>query len=43
MEPRATAPHRRLCTIAALARDGIPVGVSVSPTIPFLNEPELDA
>jgi DNA repair photolyase len=42
MEPRAAAPHRRLRTIETLARAGIPVGVSVSPTIPFLNEPELE-
>ena len=42
MEPRAAAPERRLRTIAALAQAGIPVGVSVSPVIPFLNEPELE-
>jgi DNA repair photolyase len=42
MEPRAAAPHRRLRTIAALARAGVPVGVSVSPIIPFVNEPELE-
>lgn len=42
LEPRATAPHRRLRTIEALARAGVPVGVSVSPVIPFLNEPELE-
>jgi DNA repair photolyase len=42
LEPRASAPHRRLKTIEALARAGIPVGVSVSPVIPFLNEPELE-
>jgi DNA repair photolyase len=42
MEPRATAPHRRLRTIEALARAGVPVGVSASPMIPFLNEPELE-
>jgi DNA repair photolyase len=42
MEPRAAAPHRRLRTIATLARAGVPVGVSVSPLIPFLNEPELE-
>ena len=42
LEPRAAAPHRRLRTIEALARAGIPVGVSVSPVIPFLNEPELE-
>ena len=37
MEPRAAAPHRRLKTIEALAKAGVPVGVSVSPMIPFLN------
>jgi DNA repair photolyase len=42
MEPRATAPARRLRTLEALARAGIPVGVSVSPIIPFLNEPEIE-
>jgi DNA repair photolyase len=42
MEPRATAPERRLRTIERLARAGIPVGVSVSPVIPFINEPELE-
>ena len=42
MEPRAAAPERRLRAIAALAKAGIPVGVSVSPVIPFLNEPELE-
>jgi DNA repair photolyase len=42
MEPRAAAPHRRLRTIEVLSRAGVPVGVSVSPVIPFLNEPELE-
>ena len=42
MEPRATAPGRRLRTMERLAQAGIPVGVSVSPLIPFLNEPELE-
>jgi DNA repair photolyase len=42
MEPRATAPTRRLRTMDRLARVGIPVGVSVSPVILFLNEPELE-
>ncbi|MCY7315995.1 MAG: PA0069 family radical SAM protein [Rubrivivax sp.] len=42
LEPRATAPHRRLQTIRALTEAGVPVGVSVSPVIPFLNEPELE-
>ena len=39
MEPRAAAPHRRLRTIETLAKAGVPVGVSVSPMIPFINEP----
>ncbi|MDI4632296.1 PA0069 family radical SAM protein [Pelomonas sp. V22] len=42
LEPRAAAPHRRLRTIKTLAEAGVPVGVSVSPLIPFLNEPELE-
>ena len=42
MEPRAAAPHRRLRTIATLAQAGVPVGVSISPMIPFINEPELE-
>ena len=42
MEPRAAAPARRLRTIQTLSAAGIPVGVSVSPVIPFLNEPELE-
>ncbi|MEO7055582.1 MAG: PA0069 family radical SAM protein [Caldimonas sp.] len=42
LEPRAAAPHRRLRTVEALARAGVPVGVSISPIIPFLNEPEIE-
>ncbi|MBB5205383.1 DNA repair photolyase [Inhella inkyongensis] len=42
LEPRAAAPQRRLQIIERLSRAGIPVGVSVSPTIPFINEPELE-
>lgn len=38
LEPRAAAPHRRLRTIRTLAEAGVPVGVSVAPQIPFLNE-----
>ena len=38
LEPRAAAPHRRLRTIRTLAEAGIPVGVSVAPQIPFINE-----
>jgi DNA repair photolyase len=42
LEPRAASPQRRLDTIRALADAGVPVGVSVSPVIPFINEPELE-
>ncbi len=42
LEPRASAPHRRLRTIERLAAAGVPVGVSVSPVIPFVNEPEVE-
>jgi len=38
MEPRAAAPWRRLRTIERLAAAGIPVSVSVSPQIPFIND-----
>ncbi|MCZ8258184.1 MAG: PA0069 family radical SAM protein [Polaromonas sp.] len=38
LEPRAAAPHRRLRTIRTLAEHGIPVGVSVAPQIPFVND-----
>ncbi len=43
LEPRAAAPQRRLRTIETLVKAGIPVGVSVSPIIPFINEPELES
>jgi DNA repair photolyase len=42
LEPRAAAPHRRLRTVETLAKAGVPVGVSASPIIPFINEPELE-
>ena len=42
LEPRAAAPHRRMKTLHTLAEAGVPVGVSVSPLIPFINEPELE-
>jgi len=38
LEPRAASPQRRLRTIRALREAGIPVGVSVAPQIPFINE-----
>ena len=38
LEPRAAAPQRRLRTIRTLAEAGVPVGVSVAPQIPFIND-----
>ena len=38
LEPRAASPQRRLRTLRTLADAGIPVGVSVAPQIPFINE-----
>jgi DNA repair photolyase len=38
MEPRAASPQRRLRTIRTLADHGVPVGVSVAPQIPFVND-----
>ena len=38
LEPRAAAPHRRLRMIRSLSEAGIPVGVSLAPQIPFLND-----
>lgn len=38
LEPRAAAPYRRLRTIRTLAEQGIPVGVSLAPHIPFVTD-----
>ena len=43
MEPRAAPPRRRLATVEALARAGIPVGVMVAPVIPGLTDHEIPA
>lgn len=43
MEPRVPAPARRLRTIEALARAGVEVRVMVSPVVPGLTDPELEA
>jgi DNA repair photolyase len=42
LEPRATAPHRRLQAMAQLASHGIPVTVLFAPVIPMLNDNELE-
>lgn len=43
MEPRASAPHRRLEAVRALADAGIPTVVMVAPIIPGLTEHETEA
>ncbi|MEI7035208.1 PA0069 family radical SAM protein [Fulvimonas yonginensis] len=43
LEPRASAPHRRIKAIAALAEAGVPVGVLVAPIIPALNDHDMEA
>lgn len=42
LEPRATIPAKRLASIEALARLGIPVTVMVAPVIPGLNDHEIE-
>ena len=43
MEPRASAPHKRIETIRKLADAEIPVMVFVAPVIPGLNEHEIES
>ena len=43
LEPRATAPQRRLATIRALSQAGVPGGVMTAPIIPQLNDRDLEA
>jgi DNA repair photolyase len=42
LEPRTTAPARRLRAISAAAAAGVPVGVFVAPVIPGLTDDELE-
>ncbi len=42
MEPRASAPARRLLAISRLSAAGVPVGVNVAPVIPFLTDSEVE-
>ena len=41
LEPMVTTPERRMKIVETLAKAGIPVGVSVSPIIPGLNDEHL--
>jgi len=43
LEPRTTAPLRRLETLTNLHAAGIPVGVMFAPVIPALNDSEMEA
>jgi DNA repair photolyase len=43
MEPRTSAPARRLLAVERLSKAGIPVNVNVAPVIPFLTDSELEA
>jgi DNA repair photolyase len=43
LEPRASAPGRRLEAVRRLAEAGVPVGVNVAPVIPFLTDHEVES
>ncbi|MGY3436716.1 MULTISPECIES: PA0069 family radical SAM protein [unclassified Marinovum] len=43
MEPRVPGPKRRLATVRRLTEAGIPVRLMVSPVVPALTDPELEA
>lgn len=43
LEPRASAPERRLAAMRKLAEAGIPVGVLVAPVIPAITDMEMEA
>lgn len=42
MEPRASAPHRRIAALEALNEAGVPTMVLVAPVIPQINDQEID-
>ena len=42
MEPRASAPHRKLQAVRTLSEAGIPVGVLLAPVIPMINDGEIE-
>ena len=43
MEPRASAPHRKIEAIRRLSAAGVPCGVMFAPAIPAINDSELEA
>ena len=42
LEPRCSAPARRLDAMRALSEAGVPVGVLVAPVIPFLTDDQIE-
>jgi len=42
LEPRAASPQRRLDTIRALAREGVPVGAMLAPVVPALSDKSVE-
>lgn len=42
LEPRASAPYRRIEAIRRLADAGVPVGVMVAPIIPFITDQHME-
>lgn len=43
LEPRTSAPARRLLAVTRLSRAGVPVSVNIAPVIPFLTDSELES
>ena len=43
LEPRASAPRRRMQALRTLSAAGVPVGVLVAPIIPALNDRDMEA
>ena len=43
LEPRASAPHRRLRAVRELSAAGVPVFVSISPVVPAITDHEIEA
>ncbi|MDR3494120.1 MAG: PA0069 family radical SAM protein [Ancalomicrobiaceae bacterium] len=42
MEPRASAPAKRLEALKLLAAAGVPVGVMIAPVVPAINDAEIE-
>jgi len=42
MEPRASAPHKRLAAVKELSEAGVPVSVMMAPVIPALTDSEIE-